>query len=737
MTSNVKQIQDSKSAGNACPSFEGFGNLVANVSSAKTAEQVARGFLEGLSRQFNWEYGSLWKVDHSSKTMTYVSDFGNGNFKLKQATESHSYRSGEGLVGRVFETKMIAQSNNLNEVRGDQRTALGTEAGYLSSMAFPISKDGTVEWIVDFFHNEEMEIDDETHRALGELVKFAENQLSNVDSIIELELFNRVKDFNFAIQNTKTEKQLADVALEKIAQLFNFDCGFYFTFNSETMQFDFTSNYGNGFSEMLNDAKNSHFKVDDSHVGSSFRENRVVYNSNNQNNTHSGRAKLAGNSGLKSSLIIPVFVDNKAFGFFDFYSSQGGNQRVYENVFQFVHQSIGSTFKQIKVLLAYTKVKALVDNAPVNIMMSNLNFGLEYMNPKSRQTLKAIEHLLPKPVDQLEGEIIDIFHKNPGRVRKILENDKNLPHKANIKLGDQTLSLNVNAMYDDEGKYIGPMVAWNVITDRLRILKEVSEAANQLAAASSQLNATASELASMSEETSSQSKNVATSSEQVAIGVETVASNTEEMLASIKEISRSTNEASQSANDTSNRAKETNETITQLGQSSQEIGKVIKVISSIAQQTNLLALNATIEAARAGEAGRGFAVVANEVKELAKQTSTATDEITNKISAIQSDTDGAVTAISGIGTQIDKLNEIVGSIAASVEEQLATTNEVSRIVQESNSGVQSISGNIRGVTEAAGQTSQSASQVLEASKGLQELATKLQDLVQDIQSSAD
>src|SRR5690606_879202 len=162
--------------------------------------------------------------------------------------------------------------------------------------------------------------------------------------------------------------------------------------------------------------------------------------------------------------------------------------------------------------------------------------------------------------------------------------------------------------------------------------------------------------------------------------------------------------------------------------SSQEVGGVIKVISSIAQQTNLLALNATIEAARAGEAGKGFAVVANEVKELAKQTAKATDDITNKIGAIQSDTRSAIEAIGGISQAVEKLNGISGVIAAAVEEQTATTNEISRVVVQSKRGVESITGNIKLVSLAAGESHTSSTQTLEASRELAQLAEKLTQL---------
>jgi methyl-accepting chemotaxis protein len=205
------------------------------------------------------------------------------------------------------------------------------------------------------------------------------------------------------------------------------------------------------------------------------------------------------------------------------------------------------------------------------------------------------------------------------------------------------------------------------------------------------------------------------------------------MSASIKEIARNAAEASSTSATTLKQAQSTNVTITKLGESSQEIGNVIKVISSIAQQTNLLALNATIEAARAGDAGRGFAVVANEVKELAKQTAKATEDITSKITGIQKDSTSAVDAVAAIGQTIEKLNGIAGAIAASVEEQSATTNEVSRVVQESARGVLNITDNVKVVSQSASETLVGANQVLTAAKSLSELASRLEELVKKIE----
>lgn len=291
------------------------------------------------------------------------------------------------------------------------------------------------------------------------------------------------------------------------------------------------------------------------------------------------------------------------------------------------------------------------------------------------------------------------------------------------------INASYNPIMDANGKAYKVVKYATDITVVKNMIHSIEETAKVLAGASTELTATATEMSATANRTNKESLIASSAAEEVAAGIQTVATNTEEMVASIKEIARSTSESSEMAKMTMQKAQETNKTITQLGISSEEIGDVIKVINSIAQQTNLLALNATIEAARAGEAGRGFAVVANEVKELAKQTAKATHEITNKIGAIQKDTQGAVDAIGGISAAVEKLNSISGVIAAAVEEQTSTSSEVSRVVVESKQGVESIASTIKNVSQASTESTAASEQTLAAARDLAKLAEKLTSLV--------
>jgi methyl-accepting chemotaxis protein len=509
------------------------------------------------------------------------------------------------------------------------------------------------------------------------------------------------------------------------------------------------------------------------------------------------RAPAARNAGVKSGVCFPITVGGEVIATMDFFALETlelSQDRL--DSLRSVGRSVSTAMERFVGADEMARISSMVENSPTNMMFADRDLVLRYMNPASTNTLRTLEAHLPARVDDIIGQSIDIFHKNPVHQRGILENpEKHLPIRSDISVGPETLDLLVSPIRNANGVYIGAMATWEVITERLRLQDEskasqererdaaeelrekvdamlqVVEAAAagdltqevtvegsdaigqmgeglqrllhdlrtsiaSIAASTTVLGGAANDLTEVATglernagATSDQATLVSESSAGVTQNVEAVAAATEEMSVSIREISQNTSHAVQVAQDAVVAADSTTATINKLGESSAEIGKIIKVITDIAQQTNLLALNATIEAARAGESGKGFAVVANEVKELAKETARATEDISGKIEVIQADTTMAVSAISEISEIIGSISEIQTTIASAVEEQAATTAEISRSVQDANRGSSEITENIAGVAEAANDTLSGAAATQERAESLTRTAAELNQLV--------
>jgi methyl-accepting chemotaxis protein len=263
-----------------------------------------------------------------------------------------------------------------------------------------------------------------------------------------------------------------------------------------------------------------------------------------------------------------------------------------------------------------------------------------------------------------------------------------------------------------------------------RFVIEMQDMAGIFAQTSDEVAASARGLSATAEETSRQAQAVAAAAEEAAANVQTVAAASEEMAVSVREIATQVTHSAEIADSAFKEAQASNERIATLAEAASAIGDVINLIRGIADQTNLLALNATIEAARAGEAGKGFAVVAAEVKQLADQTSKATQEIEVKVSEIQSATHGTVSSMSEIIKTISGIKDVSAAIASAVEQQGATTDEIARNCQQAATGTAQVTQNISGVGQAAEMTGAASTQLMTMSGGLSQKAANLKTSVE-------
>jgi len=309
------------------------------------------------------------------------------------------------------------------------------------------------------------------------------------------------------------------------------------------------------------------------------------------------------------------------------------------------------------------KLKQMVDEMPINILTANVadNFKIDYANKAAIKTLRLLEQYIPIAADQVLGQSIDIFHKDPGVIRRLLSEPANLPHSARVKLGNEVIDQKISAVFDRAGKYLGPMLSWTLVTqnDKLASSFETSigSVSTQIASSATTLQQRADYLQHSITELSGAALDIS-----------------KRVHESLKIIGTAVTKGSDARNHMSN-----------LSSSAEKVSNVVNLIRAIAEKTNLLALNATIESARAGEFGKGFAVVANEVKTLATQTAVAIVDINDQVAEMQTAAAGTFETVKEMCDILDAVSKISSEIAGTVEEQQASTSDIAGSVGNSSS----------------------------------------------------
>ena len=648
-------------------------SVLEQIGRAATPTEAAMAALETVRDRFGWAYGSYWPLDKKENVLKFGVESGTVNTEFAAATAAAKFHEGEGLSGRAWKTGDLVFVQDLGDITDCPRRGPAQRAGVKSGVCFPITHNDQVVGTMDFFSLSVLSPSKERLSALrnvARLVSAAMSRISEVAKTVEAAKDTAaVNQVLAAVGKATTVDEAISATLETVKTAFGWAYASYWKLDPTTNSLKFAQESGSVNNEFRRATIEASFKEGVGLSGRAWKNKDLFFVADIGEMTDCVRAPIAQRAGVKSGICFPVVVGGHVAGTMDFFATE----------------TLKPTPDRLEALRG---VGRLVSGAIDRIEI-----------PAREQAAAAV----------LRGKV--------DQMLKIVEA---------AAQGDLTMEVTVTG--DDAIGQLGQGLH-DFLGNLRTSIGGIAGNAQSLSSSSEELTSVSQQMSATAEETSAQAGVVSGAADQVSRNVQTVATAAEQMSVAIAEISKSASEAASVATNAVKVADTANSTINKLGESSHEIGNVIKLITSIAQQTNLLALNATIEAARAGEAGKGFAVVANEVKELAKETTKATEDISQRIAAIQGDTQLAVAAIKQIGGVINQINDISNTIASAVEEQTATTAEMNRNIAEAAKGSSEIAQNITGVAQAAQSTSGGATQTQSASGELSRMATELQQLV--------
>ena len=644
--------------------------VIRGLDPARTPVEAALATIEAVRTGQGWDVGTYWEADADGRGLRLVAGSGGGYPEFLHQSETHVHAVGSGVVGRAWAAASMVAVDDLS---GDTcpRTAAAAAAGLRTAAAIPIVVDGAVVGVFDLWcasDHELVQARRETLANIGQLLSHAVTRLLSERAAIEAgQNTAAVAELLSALVGASTADEAGAVALSTVRSLFGWSYGSLWrrTSSDSGDRLAFALDSGSADPEFVSVTRSTRYREGEGLCGRAWQQATAVTADDLGQLLDCPRTESARRHGIRNSIAIPVVVEGEVVATMDFLTDVTGA----------LSATRVETMRTIGRLLSHT-------------------FGRIAVEDREREAARALQD----GVDELLAA-----------VRAAAGGDLT-----------QTVAVTGNGSLEVMSDGLAEFMT------RLRqSLAEISESAYALGSAGAELETVSGRMIEDASSTSDQVELLTLSAGDVAANVEGVAGAAEQLKSSIAEIAVSATTAARVAGEAVAVAMEADESVRALDASSSEIGKVIKTITDIADQTNLLALNATIEAARAGEAGKGFAVVATEVKELAKETARATDEISRRITAIQESTRSAIDSITQISGVIQRIDERQAAISTAVEEQTATTSAIAYNVSAAAAGAIAITEGIRTVGQAADRTRSGALDSQVAAQGLARMSTEM------------